>query len=238
MDTPGFDDTTRSEADILCDLAQWLEATYVRGFLLTGIIFVQRIDTPRMSGSMVRHLKMFRRLCGRSALCNVVLVTTCWDRIEPKMGVNKEQELIEEPHFWGAMVERGSRALRHSGDSESALRIIESLLHRDEVTLQLQRELVDERMVLAETAAGAVLYEEINANKARYAEQLRELESGMFCAVAENDEELAKQLAYQQKCLEQQIQQSKAMQESLNTERHHAVELSEETLKSIATDNN
>jgi hypothetical protein len=31
VDNPGFDDTTRSEADILCDLAQWLEATYVRG---------------------------------------------------------------------------------------------------------------------------------------------------------------------------------------------------------------
>src|SRR5205823_4547825 len=97
--------------------------------------------------------------------------------------------------------------------------------------------LVDQHMVLAETGAGAVLYEEINANKARYAEQLRELESDIIVALAENDDELAKQLAYQQKCLEQKIQQSKAMQESLNTERHHTVEFSEETLKSIANPN-
>ena len=76
VDTPGFDDTYISDVDVLCKLSRWLEETYIKGFLLSGLLHLHRITDVRMGGSAMRNLRMFRRLCGPDALTKALLVTT------------------------------------------------------------------------------------------------------------------------------------------------------------------
>lgn len=48
IDTPGFDDSDRSDTDILNLVAGYLAQTYSEGVLLMGIIFLQPINQPRL----------------------------------------------------------------------------------------------------------------------------------------------------------------------------------------------
>jgi len=43
FDTPGFDDTDRSELDVLKETAAFLSHTYKQDVLLSGIIYFHRI---------------------------------------------------------------------------------------------------------------------------------------------------------------------------------------------------
>lgn len=81
IDTPGFNDTLRSEAQVLTEIANYLEITYrVQHLKLDGIVYMQSIMDERMYGSSLRNLKMFRDLCGDSPMKNVVLVTNRWEQ--------------------------------------------------------------------------------------------------------------------------------------------------------------
>ncbi|KAI5997220.1 hypothetical protein F5J12DRAFT_706721, partial [Pisolithus orientalis] len=64
---PGFDNTYRSERDILRTIAGWLGEKYRNEVKLTGIIYTHH----RMSGSICKHLHMLSRLCGDRAVGRV-----------------------------------------------------------------------------------------------------------------------------------------------------------------------
>lgn len=76
IDTPGFDDTNRSDTQVLTEIATWLGDSYRSKVLLHGIIYLHRITDVRMSGSARRNLLMFKHLCGDEYLKKVILVTT------------------------------------------------------------------------------------------------------------------------------------------------------------------
>lgn len=81
VDTPGFNDTNqheRSETAILSSLMDWMKEAHSERLLLSGIIYLYPINEARMTGSNVRNLNMFRRLCGDNNMQNVFLVTTKW----------------------------------------------------------------------------------------------------------------------------------------------------------------
>jgi hypothetical protein len=132
-----------------------------------------------MAGSARRQLKMFRRLCGKDAQRNVLLVTTMWDRVHPDEGSGREEQLRTDQSFWAGMIQRGSRILRHTGDEDSALKIVRALLPQDKVTLQIQRELVDEGKTLADTAAGALLFEDLPRAADDMAEAMQANDKGL-----------------------------------------------------------
>lgn len=48
IDTPGFDDTYRSDTDILELLANWLQTNYFEHVKLTGLILLQPINANRI----------------------------------------------------------------------------------------------------------------------------------------------------------------------------------------------
>ncbi|KAG4443916.1 hypothetical protein IFR05_000556 [Cadophora sp. M221] len=192
VDTLGFDDTVRSDVDTLCDLARWLEETYTKGFLLTGIIHLHSINSTRMYGSALRQLRMFRRLCGKDALSNVLLVTTMWDTVRPEVGTEREESLRTE--YWSTMLARESRMFRHTGDEESALAVVRALLPKPKIVLQIQREMVDERKALADTAAGAVVLESLDAVTQKHQEDLLALRREMANALQMKDGELQREI--------------------------------------------
>lgn len=148
IDTPGFNDTTRSETEILKEIADWLDSTYRNPphFKLTGIIYLQSIVDPRMYGSSLRNLKMFKDLCGEDPLKNVVLATTRWgiaDKSgEADLAKQHEEQLRTDPDFWAPMIKRGARMARFEDTQDSALQILLSLADQRPVVLQIQEELV------------------------------------------------------------------------------------------------
>ena len=115
VDTPGFDDTNRSDTEVLREIATWLTDSYTANIKLNGIIYLHRISDVRMQGSAKKNLFMFKKLCGPNALRHVILATTMWDRVSEVEGRAREQELTSTDDFWGWMVSQGSRVCRHSG---------------------------------------------------------------------------------------------------------------------------
>ena len=59
IDTPGFDDTERSDADILELISEYLLETYAQKILLTGIILLQPVTGNRVKGSEKRRVLLF-----------------------------------------------------------------------------------------------------------------------------------------------------------------------------------
>lgn len=162
VDTPGFDDTTRSDTEVLREIAGWLNASYDNKVLLHGIIYLHRISDVRMQGSAKKNLLMFKKLCGDDALRKVVLTTTMWDKVPPREAEEREKQLIETPEFWGFMVSKGSITYRHYNTVESAIRIIEKLARENNtVTLDLQNQMINQHRTLDETAAGRELQSEL-----------------------------------------------------------------------------
>ena len=105
IDTPGFDDTNRSDVEVLQDIAHWLSASFKDGIPLSGIIFLHRISDPRMAGSARRNLIIFKRPCGERAYQSVVLATSMWSKVSEAEGETRERELVETETFWGLVQE-------------------------------------------------------------------------------------------------------------------------------------
>lgn len=67
IDTPGFDDTETSDADVFQEIATFLARCFETGIRLSGVIYLHRITDPRMSGSAMKNLELFKLLCGKDA---------------------------------------------------------------------------------------------------------------------------------------------------------------------------
>ncbi len=160
VETPGFDDTLRSGADVLKEIAYWLSNAYVSNVRLSGIIYIHPIASDRMPRSALKTLRVMQKAWGTSILSSVALVTTMWDIVEPALGASRELELVSK--FWLPLIERGSFLSRYANSRDSALKIINWFMTREKVTLDIQHEMVDKNMNLKDTAAGQQLQEELN----------------------------------------------------------------------------
>ncbi|KAL3460003.1 P-loop containing nucleoside triphosphate hydrolase protein [Aspergillus heterothallicus] len=195
VDTPGFDDTYRSDTDVLCELAGWLGASYQNRILLHGIIYLHRITDIRMQGSAKKNLIMSKQLCGEEALKKVILVTTMWDKVSMNEGVQRETELTNTPEFWGWMMGKGSTCHRHNNTASSARGIVTLLSgHTAPITTELQRQLVDEHKSLEQTSAGRELQSELLKEKERWAREKQEIERQMHQGIKKRDHEAEKMM--------------------------------------------
>jgi hypothetical protein len=180
IDTPGFDDSYRSNDEIVEAILAWLEKSYRAQKLLSGIIYLHRISDVRMQGSSLDNLRMFRKLCGFEALKNVLLVTTFWDIVSDAEGRRREQDLASSGEFWGRMIQKGSRMERwsqRSGD-EATKRILSAVVPDAKCALQVQIEIVDQGKKRTETGVARVTLEamriEMNAQLEQEALQMKE----------------------------------------------------------------
>lgn len=231
IDTPGFDDTHRSDTDILKEIAAFLTKLYLRKFHVTGLVYVHRITDPKMQGSAVKNLAVFQKLCGIQCFPQVALVSTMWQELHnaegQATGQEREAELRSKDAFWGAMDKAGSRTFRHSGRKESAEEVIQWFLQfRHKVVLNIQRELVDDEMTLDRTEAGRFLQETSAQVKERYEKEIRQLQFAIDDAHQEKDSQTENELLLQRSdaeaALEKADQNSKDMQinvQQLETEK-------------------
>ncbi|KAI6115143.1 hypothetical protein EDD16DRAFT_1472930 [Pisolithus croceorrhizus] len=158
VDTPGFDDTLMTDAQVLRQIANWLNATYKNHMKLTGVLYLHRISENRVPGTPLRNYNMFKELCGKENFKNVVPVTTMWDKVTEEVGSLREKELHAD--FWRSMISLGSSVHRFEGTMDSAWKIINSLsvatlLQRR--PLEIQRETVDEHLPPRRKAVGSAV---------------------------------------------------------------------------------
>lgn len=192
VDTPGFDDSSRSDTEVLRELAAWLTATYARNIHLAGIIYLHRINQPRMQGSAKRNILFFKKLCGDDALQNVILATTMWDVVDETVGSAREEQLVGAPEFWGYMVAHGSTVYRHDNTRSSAMRIIDHFVEAETtMALDLQKEMVDQHKSLDGTAAAATVEAQLAVERARYTRELASLQTELAEARRQNDRSTA-----------------------------------------------
>ncbi|KAJ7678997.1 P-loop containing nucleoside triphosphate hydrolase protein [Mycena polygramma] len=197
IDTPGFDDTTRSDTDILTQIASFLAITYESGKKLAGVIYMHRISDVRMGGISTRNFKMFRQLCGESTLKNIVIVTNMWGEVGIEVGEAREAELASDERFFKPVLDKGARLLRHDNDVASAQGILHYLIGNQPRALRIQCELVDQGKEISQTAAGEELNRELAEQIKRHRQEMAILQQEMkesAEAIREKDEETKKEL--------------------------------------------
>ncbi|KAF9498950.1 hypothetical protein BDN71DRAFT_257740 [Pleurotus eryngii] len=188
IDTPGFDDTTRSDTDVLSMISAYLSTAYMDGVRLSGVVYVHRISDFRMGGTSTRNFRMFRKLCGDDSLRNVVLVTNMWGQVPVDVGEAREKELKEEDVFFKPVLDEGAQIKRHNNTLTSAHEILRSVAFKDPVPLRIQKELVDENRDITETDAGEELGRELREQARKFKEQQERLRVEMEEALKDNDE--------------------------------------------------
>ena len=223
IDTPGFDDTTKSDTEILKMIGFFLANTsvcigvhhtpillteplnrYEEGSTLAGVIYVHRISDNRFGGITGRNFNMFRKLCGESTLKNVVLVTNMWKRGSQDTNTAREKELSDK--FFKPTLNKGAQMIRHHNTTESAHDIIRRIMKNHPVVLQIQRELVDEGKDIINTAAGDSINRELKDQIERHQAELKGLREEMMRALKEKDEETRRELEEAKRKLEEQME--------------------------------
>ncbi|KAJ4365016.1 hypothetical protein N0V83_008632 [Neocucurbitaria cava] len=208
IDTPGFDDTDRTDADILKLIADYLAETYHNDMLLTGVIMLQPINANRVQGSERKRTRLFEKVCGPNAYGNIVIATTMWSDLEREsIGMDRMRERVREMSFWGAMVDKGAQVVKHDNTPRSARNIIQMLINKRAVPLQMQQELVTNGGLIAQTSAGRQLDQDLGEVSARFQRDIEELKRERV----QNAEEMRE--------LREQLEKTKKEREALRKSR-------------------
>ncbi|KAH8750694.1 P-loop containing nucleoside triphosphate hydrolase protein [Hyaloscypha sp. PMI_1271] len=189
VDTPGFDDTFEDDEVVVERIADWLSDTYKSNRLLNGILYLHRIDAPRLGGSSSRSLRMLKEICGQDAYKNIVLATTFWDQVGEADGKAREKELLEEDSFWKKLIAEGARTIRMSRNKEAGKRLLEDMGTKATAILKIQKEMVEDGKSFEETTAATEIDREMTKLKLEQAETVRaaQVQADHQIAVAEAD---------------------------------------------------
>jgi hypothetical protein len=225
IDTPGFDDTTRSDSDVLKEISYFLAKLYYKSKKLSGLIYLHRVIDPKMGGSAVKNLDIFQKMCGQSAFPSIMLVSTMWEELRPEnggtsIGERREAELRSNDRFWGTMEKGGSRIARHNGTASSAKAILSQMVHQKKVVLEIQRQMVDENLSLVKTVAGEFLERSFTEARKQQEEELRGMKESMEAAKTEKDQEMVELLLAQQKTCEDRLRAADMDQQKLKVNFH------------------
>ncbi|KAI0443046.1 hypothetical protein F4803DRAFT_335663 [Xylaria telfairii] len=210
IDTPGFNDTNRSDIETLGVLTSWLGASYGNGVRIHGLIILHPISDNRVSGSSMRSIAMIKAICGFESYANVIIATTMWpaEPIDAEIATleARETELLGDDKFFGFFVARNAHASRHhkeantkfTGEVTSGMRIVAHLVEQSEIhipnVLQLQREIVDQGKTLGETAAGIAAAGELYKERKVHEQYLEDLRADMSRHLDESNAAYAAQL--------------------------------------------
>ncbi|KAI0789963.1 P-loop containing nucleoside triphosphate hydrolase protein [Abortiporus biennis] len=194
VDTPGFDDTTISDVDMLKLIAKYFADEFKSGRRLHGVIYLHRISDVRMGGTSRKNFVMFQKLCGSAVLPNVVIATTMWDDVDPEVGAARERQLREDEIFFKPVLEKGASLVRHTHTQSSAAAILRSFVPKSRIILRIQEELVTLGVDIQDTDACQALSQERSSLERKYSQELIRIEQGLEEAKAEHDMEEEEEL--------------------------------------------
>lgn len=179
IDTPGFDDTSRSDTDILNAILVQLASLCQTDQRFLGIIFLHRITDVRLAGSANKIFGILQGLCGPGNYHRIILGTTMWSDARFRKGgqeaaIEREAQLRK---YWDDVFQQQSKMARHENTTESAQHIVGILLNNSGTggLLQIQRELMFDGLQLDETEAGRYVQKELLQAKELLDQELVEL---------------------------------------------------------------
>ncbi|KAG8808325.1 hypothetical protein FRC17_004004, partial [Serendipita sp. 399] len=121
VDTPGFNDVSKADLDILTTISSFIKEASKLKFNL--IVYLHRITGVDSSASA--NLSILASLCSTAKveLPAIVLVTTMWGLVETKTGLEREEELRE--IVWRELIyEQGCGFARFEDSLDSVHRIL------------------------------------------------------------------------------------------------------------------
>ncbi|KAJ5416032.1 hypothetical protein N7465_004727 [Penicillium sp. CMV-2018d] len=219
VDTPGFDDTHRSDTDVLREIENWLMESFSSKKVLNGIIYLHRITDIRMQGSVIKNLFMFKKLCGPDALKNVILATTMWEKVSQEDGERREQELGRTSDFWGEMIMRGAQAKRHQNNANSAWSLVDIFASKSstkpKAVLTIQQEMVVQHKPSDKTDADIELESSLVQEREKWSRELERSRDDMREALAAKDKESLEQLRETEAKMNKKIDEIECAREEL-----------------------
>jgi hypothetical protein len=143
---------------------------------------------------------MFEQLCGPDAFSRVILVTTMWiNEVAPaRRNVQELRQQELQDRYWTSMIKRGSSVEKYDNTAKSAWLILHKVAdNASPVVLQVQREIVDDKLGWNQTGVGRLANEAILELQVKMRNDIESL-NGTLEAARESDrlrrEELERQL--------------------------------------------
>ncbi|KAK3359514.1 P-loop containing nucleoside triphosphate hydrolase protein [Lasiosphaeria hispida] len=127
IDTPGFDDSVRSDVEILKDIAKWLmKEGLIKNHPLDGLILLHPATHTVVRGNERKRARLLEKILGDDAYNRVVIATTMWENLWPEDSARSpsghDQGL--EGSVWSKFCEKGAKVTKHNNTKDSAHRII------------------------------------------------------------------------------------------------------------------
>src|ERR1700761_2319848 len=176
MDTPGFDDLSISDADILKTITTSLVDAFRDNADIHGALYIHSLTETRMRGSGRKNLIMFRRMLGTKGMAKCRLVTTKWSLQSDSVSIDREQELCEKDEFWKPLLDAGAQTMRFNDSVESAISIIKPLIDSPAFKPLIVKEIVDQNKPLLQTKAGQVVNDDLEEARNNHKAEIAELE--------------------------------------------------------------
>ncbi|KAF5351182.1 hypothetical protein D9756_008403 [Leucocoprinus leucothites] len=232
VDTPGFNDTNKSDYHVLETIVQWFRRMHERKrdsganekptkLRISGILYLHRITDIRLKGSILKNFEMFQKLCGEKFYDRVVITTTMWpnkddsgfDPEEEEDCRNRDQQLKEK--YWKFMVTSGSRVCSFTGNPESARGIINQVVDAErenqrrlhERIVLIQQEIVNEAKSIPRTRAGRHLHGIMEEKVERQSGILEQLKTELTHSEGHNAE-VIEELLSQLRSLQQEKEEA------------------------------
>jgi hypothetical protein len=246
IDTPGFDDSYRDDAEILTLIVVWLQRfSYGRDKLLNGVIYLHRITDNKLAGAGVRTLGVLKRMCGTTNYQNIAIVTTMWDLL-PNVGQGETRERAlkqgADDYFWSNMIAKGAKTFRHYDIYETAMEVVKQFLPKTPVVLDIQEQLSTNGGIVARTAAGKFILDHLELQSQLHAKHLSDLRSQAvpntekLAVKSERDmKKIGEDIKYLQKSVDKLVEEAKALAASAE-EASEASEASEAAKMAASTE--
>ena len=205
IDTPGFDDTYRKDWEVLSSITSYLHSQYNAKELLSGIIYLHPLSRPRVQGSTMTQIKVFKGLCGTDNYQSVLLGTTFWEGMNLSEAETRHNELLSSPGFLGDVKDLGARTARVYKERDACINLVKSFAEKPPAALKIQKEVAAANGALNSSAAAAALSPELH--------RLRLQQEKDLAKQRRQAEESAKEAAKQQKEKERKMHEEATRQE-------------------------
>ena len=179
LDTPGFNDQSRNDIDILAQIAETLSSQTLPP--ISAVIFTHAITENRVTGSTRLNLDIAKALCGETFYHRAALLTTMWNKAPSdearELFSTREAQILSSPTLWAEMKKRGCRHARFDGSCASGMILVKEVLDLGKVDtagLAFQQELL-RGAKLEQTKAGAIIVAEREKRQRQMEEELEEI---------------------------------------------------------------
>lgn len=217
IDSPGFDDDIVGDAEVLKDIASYINIIYKMKKKLAGVLYLHDITKAKMGGVGIRNIRMLERLIGLDKFENCAIVTTKWQLVDLETAEARETSLRTDKDFFGSMLQTERHGLdaslcRYSPkNKQRALEIIKPFLN-NAFTAEISLQMVASdgpRLPLGKTEAGKLVAENVE-ELAQLQEENGRLRSARKTLSKQFDESLYKEFKQKSKELRRKIRLHRA----------------------------